>query len=125
MSVRFGLSAIGALGVAGIHFWAGRQVVRTIPARVGSVSAVIGAIAVPVVLGTTCVILVNLPMPPASLMARLTEAGFWLFAAVGAFAARRDTRSVRLMAVRWVDGAVIVVAVLAVRFMARGIAFTP
>jgi hypothetical protein len=42
------------------------------------------------VLGTAAVILVNQPMPAASMNVRIAEGSFWLFAVVGALGARRD-----------------------------------
>jgi len=58
--------------------------------------------------------------------ARVAEAGFWLFAALGALVARRDSRKQRgSLAPRWGDGVVALLAVLLVRLMVRGIPFVP
>ena len=126
MWFRYAMSATGALAVAAIHFWGGRELARGRPTRAGSLSAAAGAVAMPAVLGTACVIVVNLPMPPASLMARLTEAGFWLFAAGGALATSMDSQhGPGRTALHWADGVALALAVLLVRLTARGIVFTP
>ena len=126
MRVRYAISVIGALSVAAVHFWAGRELARWVPADVGRVVGMLGIIAPPVVLGTTGVILVNLPMPPASVAARVAEASFWLCAAVGALVTRRHfDNGTEGLELRWADGAVVLLAVLAVRLMVRGIPFVP
>ena len=52
----------------------------------------LGIIALPVVLGTAAVILVNQPMPRMWVNARIMEAGVWLFAAPGALTIRESQR---------------------------------
>jgi hypothetical protein len=126
MTVRYAISLIGALSLATVHFWAGRELIRWVPATVGRVVGTLGIIALPVVLGTAGVILVNLPMPPASLADRVAEASFWLFAVIGALGIRRRPPSDHAHSgFRWADGAVTLLAVLAVRLMVRGILFAP
>jgi hypothetical protein len=126
MPVRYAVSAIGALSVAAIHFWGGRELVRMVPAYVGAMAGMLAVVAVPVVLGTAAVILVNQPMPAASMSARIAEAAFWLFAAIGALLAGRESRSNRGgLELRWADGAAAILAVLVVRLMVRGIPFVP
>ena len=86
----------------------------------------VGIIALPVVLGTAAVILVNQPMPGAYVGARVAEASFWLFAALGALVTKRDSQKGRgSLALGWADGAVTLLAVLVVRLMVRGIPFVP
>ena len=126
MTIRHAMSLTGAVSVVAVHFWAGRELARWVPAAVGRVVGMFGIIALPVVVGTAGVILVNLPMPPASVAARIAEASFWVFAAIGASVMRRrsdgDRERLRL---RWVDCTVTLFAVLAVRLMVRGIPFAP
>ena len=85
----------------------------------------IGIIALPVVLGTAAVILVNWPMPEAFVYARVAEASFWLFAAMGALFGQKTFPERRELGLRWADGAVILLTVLTVRAMVRGIRFVP
>jgi hypothetical protein len=126
MTVRYAISLTGAVSVAAVHFWAGRELARCVPATVGRVVGMLGIIALPVVVGTAVVILVNLPMPPASVAARVGEASFWLFAAIGALVMRRRSHSDReRLRLLWTDCAVTLFAVLAVRLMVRGIPFAP
>jgi hypothetical protein len=47
----------GALGLAAVHVWGGRALVRWVPAGVGRMAGTLGIVAVPVVLGTAAVIL--------------------------------------------------------------------
>jgi hypothetical protein len=125
-TIRIVISVAGAICLAAVQFWAGRELVRWVPAGVGRVAGTLGIVAVPVVLGTAAVILVNLPMANTTVSARMGEAGFWLFAALGALVARRDLRKVQgRLAPRWSDGVVALLAVLLVRLMVRGIPFNP
>jgi len=126
MGLRYLLTAIGALGVAAMHFWAGRELVRLVPARVGAMRAMLCIVALPALLGTVAIVLVNQPMPWSRASVRFTEAGFWLFAAVGALAARRRLHNdADHLTLRWADGAVLLLAVSIVRVMVPGITFTP
>ncbi len=126
MAVRYAIAVAGALSVAGLHFWGGRELIQWVPARVGRVAGMLGIVALPVVLGMAAVILVNQPMPQASVSARVAEAAVWLFAAVGALVARRPAQNERgSLALRWADGAALLLAVLVVRLTVPGIPFVP
>lgn len=123
MTIRYMLTAIGAIGLAGVHFAAGRLLARWVPSRVGRSCGMLGVIAFPVVLGTAVVVLINWPMPAASVSARTAEASFWLFAGMGALSTKAPHRVHD--GLRWVDGVVILLAALVVRLMVRGIPFVP
>lgn len=126
MGLRYAISATGGLAVAAIHFWAGRQLLQWFPSTVGRVIGMLGIVALPVVLGTAIVILVNQPMSPVWAAARFVEALFWLFAAVAALVTRRQLHNARdRLGIRWIDIVVMLFAVLVVRLMVRGIAFVP
>ena len=126
MGIRISIAAIGALLVAAIHFWGGRELVQWAPAGVGRMGSMLGSVALPALLGTAIVIIVNQPMPPAFTAARLGEAAFWLFAAAGALATGGPAlRSRPPVGVRWADAAALILAILVVRLMASGIALTP
>ena len=125
MWVRYAASAVGALAIAGIHFWGGRQLVRWGPANSTRLGRMISAVAIPAVCGTALVMLVNLPMPPASVTARLAEAGFWLFAVAGALTVKGDSPGEPKPAgLRW-PATALLLAVLLVRLAVRGIPLTP
>jgi hypothetical protein len=124
--VRYAVTAIGALAVVSIHFRAGRQLIQTAPLTASRVVAMLGLIIVPVVLGTAAVMLVNQPMPRASVNARVAEASVWIFAGMGAMSGTRHAPDGSgTLELRWADGAVILLAVLAVRLMVRGIPMVP
>jgi hypothetical protein len=126
MAVRHAIAAVGVLSLAAVHFWVGRELVQRVPAHVGRVVGTLGVIALPVVLGTAAVILVNQPMPAAFVSARMAEGSFWLFAAIGALVTtRRAPSGPASFELRWTDGAVALVAVVVVRLMVRGIPFVP
>jgi Peptidase M50B-like len=126
MTVRLAISVAGALCLAAVHFWAGRELVQWVPAHVGRAAGILGIIGMPVVLGTAAVILVNQPMPGSSVNARMAEAGFWFFAVCGALVAVRDPQRQRpALAPRWGDGVMVLLAVLLVRLMVRGVPFVP
>jgi hypothetical protein len=113
-------SAAAALGLP----W--RALVRWVPPGVGPMAGALGVVALPVALGTAAVILVSLPMANTTVSARIGEAGFWLFAVLGAVAVGRTSPKVQgRLAPRWSDGAAALLAVLLVRLMARGIPFNP
>lgn len=126
MTARYALSLIGALTVATIHLLAGRELARWAPARADRVIGMLGVIVLPMVLGTAGVILVNLPMPSASVFACVTEASFWFFAAAGTVVAGKDGDNHRdHQSLRWSDGVVALLAIIVVRLMVRGIPFRP
>ena len=126
LSVRYVIAVVGAVCLAGLHFWAGRELVQWAPSDVGRVARTVGIVVVSVALGTAAVILVNLPMRGTSVSARVAEAGFWLFATLGALVARKDSPKLRgWLGPRWGDGVVALLVVLVVRLMARGIPFDP
>jgi hypothetical protein len=124
MGVRYTIAVIGALSVAAIHFWGGRQLVAWVPDGMGKVAGVVGIVVLPAVVGTAIVILANQPMPRALTMPRLVEATFWSFAALGALTTgRHPDRSRVPLAVRRADIAVLLFAIIAVRRMVGGIVF--
>jgi hypothetical protein len=126
MTVRYVMTVAGALCLAAVHFWVGRELVQWTPAAVGRLSGTLGIVAVPVVLGTAAVILINQPLRGTSVDARVAEAGFWLFAALGALMTNRDPRKQRgSVAPRLGDGVMALLAALLVRLMVRGIPFVP
>jgi hypothetical protein len=123
---RYAAAGAGALAVAALHFWAGRELVQWVPADVGRVGGMLGIIAVPAVLGVAVVILINQPMPRAWTNVRISEASFWLFAAVGALLTRPDFQEGRAgLTPNWSDVAVLLLAILAVRVMVGGIPLVP
>jgi hypothetical protein len=123
--VRYAIAAAGAICVAALHWWAGRELARAVPPRVDRVMGMLGIVTLPVVLGTAAMILVNQPMPRTWVNVRIAEAGFWLFAAVGALMIRESQRRAASLHLHWADVAVALVGTLAVRLMVRGIPFTP
>ena len=126
MWVRYALTTIGVLSVALIHFWGGRELVQWVPARAGKVSGIVGIIVLPVVVGTAAVILANQPMRGTMVTVRFAEAALWVFAAMGALSTKRHSPNGReRLAVRWADGAVLLLAIFVIRLMVYGIAFTP
>lgn len=126
MPVRYALTAAGAASVVAIHFWAGRELVQFVPTHLGKVVAMLGIIALPAMLGMAAVILVNWPMPEASVSTRSAEGAFWVFAAIGAVLTKRDDPNDRgSLALRWADAAVLLFAILVVRLIVRGIPFVP
>lgn len=126
MPLRYVITVAGAMCLVGVHWWVGRELARWIPPDVGRLRGTLGIVVVPVVLGTAAVILVNQPMRGTSVDARIAEAGFWLFAALGALFAKIEARKQRGgLAPRLGDGAVALLAAVLVRLMMRGIPFVP
>jgi len=125
--VRYAASATGAVAMAAVMFATGRELRRRMPGS-GRMTAVLGGIVVPAVVGTAIIIVINQPtlFGPAFATARAAEASFWLFAVFGAVIGRPDqtVESVRL-ALRWIDVVAAAAAVLVVRAAAQGILLTP
>ena len=125
MSIRYGLSVMGALLLGGLAFLVGRELRKWAPAQVGGLKAMIGVIVVPVILGTALAILVFLPMPSQFVVGRIGESAFWIFAAVGTLLSRKRSQSIVSRSLSWVDLAILLLAVGAVRLLVGGIAFVP
>ncbi len=126
MAGRYAISALGAVGVAAIHVVAGRELIQFVPAAARKGTGVLGIIALPVVLGTAAVILVNQPMPATFVSVRAGEASFWLFAVIGAVLPReQSSHPWAALEGRWTDGVALLLAILVVRVLVHGVAFTP
>jgi hypothetical protein len=126
-SIRYGASLIGAVSSAAVLFWQGRELRRWVPADAGRVFGAIGITAIPVIIGTAFIILINQPTPPdmAFASARVSEAAFELFAVAGAIVTRSRSTRIRFPLPTWIDAAVLIIAVFAVRVMAVGIPLAP
>jgi hypothetical protein len=126
MGLRYAVSVAGGVCLVGVHFWAGRELVRWVPAHLGRLAGVLGIVAVPVVLGTAVVVLVSLPMANTTVSARIGEASFWLFAALAALLQRRNVpRFEGRLTPQWSDGVAVLLALIIVRVLVRGILFDP
>jgi hypothetical protein len=121
MPVRYGLSALGAAGTAGVMFWLGRQLRPWIPDKAGRVFGVIAIVVVPVVAATALIILINQPVPAGLnfTTARIVEQSFQIFAVIGAATGVKPSSAGRSFRLRWVDGTIFIAAVLIVRIMAQ------
>ncbi len=124
-SAAFSLACMAAS--AAILFWQGRELQRWIPRPSGRVFGVIAVAVLPVVLGTTLVILVNLPAPGgwSFVLARATEAAFGIFAVIGAATGPRQPNGGRSFRLWWTDGTIALAAMLVVRLMMRGNPMAP
>jgi hypothetical protein len=127
MSVRYVATIIGAAGSAAVLFWQGRELRRWVPADAGRVFGAIGVTLIPVAIGTGFIILINQPTPPdmGFASARIGEAAFELFAVAGALTTRASAARRNFGWPSWIDAAVLLVAVFAVRIMAAGIPLAP
>jgi hypothetical protein len=81
----------GAVAVAGILFATGRELWHWTPRHTGRIGAILGLVAVPSLVGTTVLVLLNQPTPmgPSFVTARAGEGLFWLFAALGLLLTRQ------------------------------------
>jgi len=126
--MRFAASAAGAIAGAAVLFWQGRELRRSVPHDLGRVAGALGAVGVPVAVGTTLIVAINQPTPAdvPFASARIAEASFEIFALLGAMTVRpiaaRDVGSSELT---WIDVAVLAAVVVPVRVMAQGIALAP
>jgi len=127
MPARYALSAIGAVGAAGVMFWLGRQLRPWIPDKSGRIFGVIAVVVLPVVIGTALIILINQPVPAAInfTTARLGEQSFQIFTIIGAATGAKPSSIGRSFRLRWTDGTICIAAVLVVRILAFGVHLTP
>jgi hypothetical protein len=126
MPVRYAAAVVGFLAVCGLSFFMGTELRQWSPAGVSASRAMLGMIVLPAIVGTALALLIFLPFPPGWIPARIGESAFWIFAAIGTFVSRkRSADSSRDFGLGWPDLALLLAAVLAVRLMAVGIAFTP
>lgn len=122
MAARYAASFVGAVMVSIVLFVAGRELRRWVPARMSRSAAAGTAVLLPVVLGTTLIIVINEPTNISGFeSARIGEGAFWIFGAAGAFLAppaqHSDEDGDRL---RWQDIVSAVVAVAIVRLLVAG-----
>jgi hypothetical protein len=124
--VRYALSVTGLLSLCGLIFLAGRELRVWAPAGAGRFRAALGMVLLPAAAGTTLATLLSLPLPPGFTQARLAEAAFWLCGVAGAAVGRKlPSGERRTLRTGWADVALLAVAALALRVMARGIVFGP
>jgi hypothetical protein len=122
---RYVIAALGAVSLVAVQVLAGREIVRGAPLAMSRLAAAFGLVALPALLGTAVVILVNQPMPTAFLGARLGECVFWLPAVVsGWFQVSRSPEPGRFD-LGWTDAAAVGLLFLVVRLMVTGIRFSP
>jgi hypothetical protein len=126
MSVRYGLCLVGLLSLCGLSFVMGRELRRWVPPGVNSAGATVGMIVLPAILGSAIAMLIFLPMSSAFAIGRAGEPLFWIFGAVGTLVSRKQPpESSRGLGLGWLDFAILLVAILVVRVMARGITLVP
>ena len=119
---RYAGAFTGAVALTACMFFTGRELRHWIPDHVGRIAGAVGLIAVPAVIGTALVIVINQPTPMGSsfVSARAAEGSFWFFAVIGMLVGRhRPTADGRFLRFRWIDGAIALVLVVALRMMAR------
>jgi len=125
MPLRYAAAVVGFLAVCGLSFFMGTQLRQWSPQGVSASRAMLGMIVLPVIVGTALALLIFLPFPPGWIYARIGESAFWIFAAIGTFVSRKQPAdSSRDLALGWPDFAFLLAAILLVRLMAMGIAFT-
>ena len=127
MPVRYALSGVGALGAAAVMFWLGRQLRPWIPDKSGRIFGVIAVAVLPVVIGTALIVLFNQPVPVAInfTTARIGEQSFQIFTVIGAATGVKPSSAGRSFRLRWIDGTLLIAAVLVVRIMALGVRLMP
>jgi len=126
MALRYSLSVLGVLLLCGLSFLIGIELRRWTPASVSATKAVIGIVALPVLLGTAITLLISLPLPSVFIFSRISESLFWIPAAVGTLISRKQpSTNRRALELGWPDFALLLVVTLVVRLMVHGIAFTP
>ena len=124
-AARYAATLMGALSLIAILFWVGRELRQWAPAHMGAVTGVFGIIALPTLIGTAAVILINQPTPRSFVVARAAEASSWLVAGIGALVTRRNHQNRGCLGLRSADGVAAVLAGLVVRLMVRGIPVAP
>lgn len=128
MPSRYAATILGAVSLILVMFAAGRRLRGFVPRRLGRLAGMIGVVVLPALVGTTAVILINLPVPtPRSfVMARASEGLVWAIAAAGTLVRRPDSDAApESLALRWADAAAAAVGFLAVRLAAGGIPLAP
>ncbi len=126
MPFRYAAAVLGLLAICGLSYFMGTELRRWSPAGVSSANAMLGMVIMPAIVGTALGLLIFLPFPSDWVSARIGESAFWIFAVVGTFITRKQPAdSSRDLALAWPDVALLLAAILAVRLMALGIAFTP
>ncbi|MBC8031215.1 MAG: hypothetical protein H7Z16_13955 [Pyrinomonadaceae bacterium] len=126
MPVRYGAGVFGLLLLCGLSFLMGMELRKWVPANVGRARAMIGVVAIPVIVGTALCLLIYLPMPLDFASARAGESAFWIFGAVGALISRKQpAESRRHSGLGWTDFAILLAAAGVLRLMVAGIVFEP
>lgn len=125
MPVRYATSLVGLLLLCSLHFLAGWELRRLSPAGSSRLQAMVVMVVLPVVAGTAILAFSFIPMPSALVFGRLAETSFWVFGAVGVLMSRNTpSGGSRTLHLGWADMAALAAALIAVRIMAGGIAFS-
>jgi hypothetical protein len=124
--VCYAIAGVGLFLLIGFAFDIGRELREWVPAEVGAFKGMLATVAVPAIVGTALVMLIYQPMAMIAVRARVGEAAFWIFVAVGALVgSARPARAQGALAVRPADWAFVLLGVLAVRVLALGIPLDP
>jgi hypothetical protein len=124
-NVRYAVAGVGAFLLIGFAFDIGRELREWAPAGVGALKGAAAVVVAPAVLGTAVIVLIYQPMAANATEARVAEAAFWIFAALGALVGSARPARAEGLAARRADWAFTLLAVLALRVLALGIPVTP
>ena len=121
-TLKWIVSAIGAVLLAAFMFQFGQEMRRWVPARYGRAGAVICTTVAPWLLGPPLIIALYWPLPRFLIGSTITGSAFWLFAVLGAaFGASPPRAEDAATAPRGMDLLVLAIAVIMVRGLAHGL----
>jgi hypothetical protein len=125
MWARYAAAATGLAILVLWQFGVGREFRQWIPVSVGAVRGAAGIILLPVVVGTAVIVLLNMRVSGALVGARIGEAAFWVFSAVGVLlgGSRRPLGAGTPVRVVALDLVLAVIAVLVTWLLASGVSF--
>ena len=126
MPLRYAIALAAAVALCAFTYRVGKELARLAPGEAGVFEAVTRLVVVPVIAGTTLVLLAYIPMPSTFVMGWISPSMFWIFAAIGVARASKGSPTLPWGGpVRKADVALAIIALVAVRIMTRGVPFMP
>ncbi len=125
MMMRYAIGSVGLFLLFGFAFDIGRELREWLPAGVGPLKGTLAVVVLPSILGMLILGAIYQPMPLSSVTARLGEAAFWIFAALGTLVGSARRVHGGGLVVRPADWALVIAAVIMLRVLALGIPFGP
>lgn len=120
------ISVVGAVVLATLMFWFGKEIMRWVPQNYSHAAAVLSTTVAPLLLGPPLIIAIYWPLPKFLIGGTIIGQAFWFFTVLGAVLARKQPRAeTNLTRLHSLDFAMLAIALVMVRALSHGLRLVP